>query len=750
MTVSEQPDAPTTFARFARWAKAVELGRRLAFALALGAVFFGLLTYAALTGSAPFGPDPKTVLVLLLVDLSLILSLAAVVSRHLVQLWIERRRGSAGSRLHTRMVGLFSVVAVAPAILVAIFSALFFNFGLQGWFSDRVRTAVMESVAVAEAYSEEHRNQIRADVLAMASEINRQGSAIRNDPARFRQVLREQALARNLPEAIVFDRNGSVIARSGLSFSMEFDLAAPDALARAATGETIVITSPDGQRVRALVRLDRLVDAYLYVGRFVDAQVLIHADNTRTAVNEYQRLESERSSVQIAFALIFIVVALLLLLAAVFVALTFASRLVGPVSNLVQAAERIRGGDLSARVPEGPSDDEIGSLSRAFNRMTSQLEGQRGELIDANRQLDMRRRFTEAVLSGVSSGVIGLTADGRINLSNRTAVQLLDTSAEVLSDERLVDAVPEMADLLSEAHERRRLAQGQVTITRKGLAHTLLVRITADRANTTISGFVVTFDDVTALLAAQRNAAWADIARRIAHEIKNPLTPIQLSAERLRRKYLHEVGTDPEIFEQCTDTIIRQVGDIGRMIDEFSSFARMPSPVFRTENLVELVRQALFLQQVAHPAVNFRTELPVRPVPVVCDARQVSQVLTNLMLNAAQAIERRPLPDVGTLPAGDVLVRVVSCLDIATLEVQDNGCGLPDAERNRLTEPYFTTRARGTGLGLAIVAKVVEDHRAKLTMTDRPGGGAVVAVEFPAGEAAFGAEGPGPLAIGAE
>ena len=724
---------PTTESRLALWVRGLELGRRLAVTLALAAVASGVLTYAALTGSSPFGPDPQTVQVLLLVDLVLLLSLGAVVSRRLVRLWIERRRGSAGSRLHTRMVGLFSLVAVAPAIIVAVFSALFFNFGVESWFNDRVRTALEASLAVAEAYTVEHRNQIRAEVLAMANELNRQAAEIRNDPVRFRQMLSTEAAIRNLPEAIVFERNGTVVARAGLTFSMEFDLVSPANLERAATGEVVVLTSNDDERVRALIRLDRWVDTYLYVGRLVDAQVLVHAGQTRSAVAEYQRLESERSEIQITFVLIFIVVALLLLMAAVLVALLFASRLINPVSALVLAAERVRDGDLSARVPEGPADDEVASLSRAFNRMTSQLQSQRSELVDANQQLNRRRRFTEAVLTGVSSGVIGLDADGGINLPNPSAVQLLDVSAESLIGKSFIAAVPEMAPLLAEAAERPgRLAEAQVKLVRAGQPHVLLVRIMAERKGKAVTGFVVTFDDVTELVSAQRNAAWADIARRIAHEIKNPLTPIQLSAERLKRKYMHEVFTDPEVFRQCTDTIIRQVSDIGRMIDEFSSFARMPAPVFDDENLVELAREGLFLQQVGHPGIEYRTEFEEGPAVINCDSRQVAQVLTNLLLNAAEAIAGRDRPaGGGQLPPGEIVLRIHSGPQNVTCEVLDNGRGLPVENRDRLTEPYVSSRVKGTGLGLAIVAKVMDDHHGRIVLQDRATGGACVRLTFP-------------------
>jgi two-component system nitrogen regulation sensor histidine kinase NtrY len=555
---------------------------------------------------------------------------------------------------------------------------------------------------------------------------------------RLRQVLATEAAIHGIPEAIVFYRDGTILARAGLTFSMEFDLVRdiPANIDRAAQGEVVVLSKNDDERVRALVRLDRWVDTYLYVGRLVDAQVLVQAGQTRSAVAEYQRLEDSRSRIQITFVLIYIVVALLLLLAAVWVGLVFASRLINPVSTLIRAAESVRGGDLGARVPEGPADDELASLGRAFNRMTSQLESQRSELMEANQQLNTRRRFTEAVLSGVSSGVIGLDINGNINLPNRSAIQLLKVSANSLIGEPFSRAVPEMAPLLAEARERPdRKAQAQVNMVRGTRPHVLMVRITADRKDNAITGFVVTFDDVTELVSAQRSAAWSDIARRIAHEIKNPLTPIQLSAERLQRKYMNEIGTDPEVFRQCTDTIIRQVSDIGRMIDEFSSFARMPAPVFRISDLVEVARQGLFLQQVAHPGIDYTTEFPTDAVDVCCDSRQVAQVLTNLLLNAAEAISGRDKPEDGNaLPTGKIILRITEGPDEVILEVLDNGCGLPEENRNRLTEPYVSTRLKGTGLGLAIVAKVMEDHKGIISIEDRAKGGACVRLVFPRGE----------------
>jgi two-component system nitrogen regulation sensor histidine kinase NtrY len=713
------------------WANRVGVAGKLAYALIIAAAAAGVATYAVLTSSPPFGPDPGTILAVLIIDLVLLLLLGIVVAWRIVTVWVARRRGSAGSRLHIRLVLLFGLVAAAPAVIVAVFSALFFQLGIQAWFSERVRTALMESVAVAEAYLQEHQQAIRADVLAMAYDMSREGPTLFGNPRRVSQVITTQAALRSLSEAVVFDATGRVLARAGLSFSLEFEPVPSWALEQARSGEVAILTGESDDRVRALVQLDRVFDIYLYVGRLVDSKVLNHMERTQRAVRAYEEAEGERSGLQITFAIIFLIVALLLLLAAVWVGLAVATHLARPISGLVTAAERVRAGDLAARVDEGPRQDELGTLSRAFNRMTSQLESQRSEVVEANRQLDMRRRFTEAVLSGVSAGVIGLDHRGRINLPNRPASELLAIELDRLIGKDLAEVVPEMGSLVAKSRARPdRLLEAQVTLAAGRRPRTLFVRIAAESVDSEIKGFVVTFDDVTDLLSAQRKAAWADVARRIAHEIKNPLTPIQLSAERLKRRYLSQIKTDRETFKSCTDTIVRQVGDIGRLVDEFSSFARMPAPVMAKEDLCELCRQSVFLQRNAHASIDFECALPDEPVHVACDGRQIGQVLTNLLQNAAESVNGRKLPKRGKLVPGHVVVRVAPEEERALVEVEDNGTGFPRELRERLTEPYVTTRVKGTGLGLAIAQKIMEDHRGELILEDREGGGARVTLVF--------------------
>ena len=481
-----------------------------------------------------------------------------------------------------------------------------------------------------------------------------------------------------------------------------------------------------------MIKLNRYVDAYLLVGRFVEASVLEHINATEQAVAQYKRLEKKRGGIQITFVLVFVVVALLLLLAAVWIGLNLATRLARPISNLILAADKVRKGDMSVRVDASQAADEIGTLSRAFNRMTSQLENQQKGLLEANRQLDERRRFTETVLSGVSAGVIGLDGNGRIHLPNRSASDLLSTNLEERSAVYLGEVVPEMAELLAAVMTRPdRDHPSEIKVVRHGRSRTLMVNMAAEKIGEAVIGYVVTFDDVTDLLSAQRTAAWADVARRIAHEIKNPLTPIQLSAERLKRRYLKQIESDPETFAACTDTIVRQVADIGRMVDEFSSFARMPQPTLKRENLSEICRQAVFLERNRHPEIHFSQDVAPENLFLNCDNRQVSRVLTNLLKNAAESVLGRKGSN---LPQGEISLTLTNRTNAegprVTVVIEDNGIGLPEDHRDRLTEPYVTTRTKGTGLGLAIVKKIMEDHGGDLILDDREGGGARISVVF--------------------
>lgn len=730
MAESQQNNVKQPFS-FVRWTRKIGLGPKTSFFVAMLAVASGIATYESLTIE-----NPAYTRILLIIDVSIVVILAIIITHRLIRTWRKGQIGGSGSMMHRRILRLFSLIAVAPALMVALFSALFFNIYFQRHFSDPVNMAVSESIAVADAYIKEHIQNIRSDVLAMTAQINRAPTRVLENRSLFDSYLSDQVIARNLSEAVVLDGNQKIIAQSDLSFALEFDKISPSQFSEAREREIVITTNDGDDQVRALIRLDRLLDGFLYVGRFIEPRVLAHMERTRIAASDYEQLKDEGFGIQIQFAVIFFIISLMVVLAAVWFGLVIASRLVGPIESLVKAAERVRSGDLTAKVDESRAYDEMATLSRAFNRMTEQLSTQRQELEKTNKKLDERRRFTEAVLSGVSSGVIGLDREGVINLPNRKAAELLGYSETELIDRRFSDIQPQMATLLDKIREKPyRVAERQIQLQTANAHRHLLVRAAAEISVGSIQGFVVTLDDITDLVSAQRMAAWGDIARRIAHEIKNPLTPIQLSAERIKRKYGRQIKDDIDIFNQCTDTIIRQVGDIGQMVDEFSAFARMPTPEFKPEDLGELVGQAIFLQKIAHPEIDYVYEAPRSPMICDCDAPQVNRVLTNLLQNAADAIEGREEGD-ADLPNGQIKVEFSVTVDEMAIEITDNGRGLPEENRSRLTEPYVTHREKGTGLGLAIVNKIMEEHGGSLSMTDaKEGRGASVRISFPMSEA---------------
>jgi two-component system nitrogen regulation sensor histidine kinase NtrY len=707
-------------------------------ALVLSCLVAGIVTYATLTEVPTLESDPEALFWLLNIDGALLLCMVAAIAYQGVKLYHRRRRGVAGSRLQLRLVAVFSILAILPAILVAFFSALFFNFGIETWFSDRVRTAVDGSLTVARAYLEEHQRAIRADTLAMASDLNREALRLADNKARLNQFVRAVSAARGLSEAIVFDGNGRLLARSALAFSLVFEPVSSAQLQSANAGEVVQIKAETDDRVRALVKLDNYIDTYLYVGRIVDPDVVARLRLTEQAVEAYRALEGRRTDFQLTTSFIFLLVSVLILLAAIWAGLAVASRVSRPLASLITAAERLGAGDFTVRVGLQDPTDEIGRLGLTFNRMAHHLHAQRADLVDANRLLDSRRQFTEAVLSGVSAGVMGLTADGDINLPNRSAAELLGTNVARLQGQSIVSLWPEVGALMEQARQKPgREVRGEVAFTRADSNRCFLVRIsgqiTADDDDTA-AGFVMTFDDITELLIAQRQAAWADVARRIAHEIKNPLTPIQLAAERLHRRFLPRIDDDKSIFESCVETIVRKVDDMRRMVDEFSSFARMPSARMEAVDLVRICLQSVTLFQSDREGTRVRFEAALDRLHMQADGAQLERALINLIRNADHAIKARRSDQYAdeSTSMGEIAVSLTVADAQAIVAVEDNGIGLPTQDRHLLVEPYVTNRAKGTGLGLAIVKKILEDHRGTLELTDRPGGqGARVVLNIP-------------------
>ncbi len=706
---------------------------RLALAVGVLALTCCAITYALLTGVTPFTLTQAGLVGLLLLDFSLGLALSALIAWRLVRLWAERKSGRAGARLHARLVGWFSAIAMVPAILVAVFAAVTLHQGLENWFSERVQTALDSAVNVAQIYVKDHEVAIVSDAYSIASDMQSDPQLFDQDhkvrEALFYVKLGTLTENRGLRAAYIVDGNGHILGSSKPANVQDPPPPSAADLVQARSGQ-IVVDAPQNGTVTALIRMQSTNDAYLEVVRQVDAKVFGYYTRTRDTVSEYKRLTQNRSAFQLAFAAMYVVFSLVILLAAIWSGLWAATKLVRPISHLIVAAEQVSEGDLTAQVTIERDDDEIGTLGLAFNRMTQQLAAQRDDLISANLQNDQRRHFTETVLSGVSAGVIGLDQDGILTIVNRAAARLLGATPEELEGRPYSQTLPELAALIRKAlTEPVGRASGEVTIKRSGTPRSLSVQVSSERG-TGAHGFVVTFDDITDLVGAQRTAAWADVARRIAHEIKNPLTPIQLSAERLKRKYMEEISTDPDIFRQCIDTIVRQVGDIGRMVDEFSSFARMPTPVMNRENAAELLQHAVFLQRVANPDVTFTISAPKEPIHFEGDGRLISQALTNVLKNAGESIAARLAKD-NSVP-GKIHVALEAGETRFAYRVSDNGIGLPPEQRHRLTEPYVTTRAKGTGLGLAIVRKIMEDHGGEITLGDASGGqGAEVILSFP-------------------
>jgi len=696
------------------------------------ALLSALATFLVLADLTPISPTHYVVVSLLLANAATVLLLLAIIVREVWQVVQARRSGRAAARLHVRIVGLFSIIAAAPAILVAIVASVTLDRGLDRLFSTRTRAAIENSLIVAEAYLRDHAQIVRADIMVMSFDIARTKPLFDQDPEKLTQFLTFQASVRGLAAAIVVDQNLNVVARADVKINMTFAMPPREALSRISEREPQVVLLPDTNYVAAIVKLEKYNNQYLYVTRLLDPRVVPQLQATRASVTEYAAIEARRVGVQVAFGLMYTVIALIVLLSAVWIGLNFANRLVAPIRRLIGAANAVSMGNLYVRVPVRPSEGDLGHLGETFNRMTQELRTQRDDIVRARDLIDSRRRFTEAVLAGASAGVIGVDGHGRVSILNRLAEKLIGrTEAEALG-RPLAEVFPELADIMAAAQAGAR-TQDQVTISRNGRERNLSVRVTSEQSGESEHGYVVTLDDITELVAAQRTSAWADIARRIAHEIKNPLTPIQLSAERLQRKYGKVIGDDG-VFAQCTETIVRQVDDIRRMVDEFSRFARMPKPVIAAEDVADTVRQAAFLMRVGNPDIDIDVEIAEDPMPARFDRRLISQALTNIIKNATEAIAAVPPAELGN---GSIHVVAVREGENIVIDIVDNGIGLPKENRSRLLEPYVTTREKGTGLGLAIVGRIVEEHGGSIELRDagdkNPGQrGAWVRVQFAA------------------
>lgn len=708
--------------RINTWRKQRRVQTIFAILLALLAPILVLTTYMVLRATNGSVSNDLIRFVLLL-DFIYVLVVAALVGQRILRMMTARSKKTAGSRLHLRLSGVFAFVALVPTVLVAVISTILLNFGFENWFSTRVQNVVGNSLAAAEAYEHEQRDDLVTDAQLIAQFLNQQRQVLglnAEGELRSSLTLGQQRIQRGMKEAYVIDGAARLKARGERSYLFDFEEPSASSLEQAEQGKTVVIQDWDNNEFRALIRLNAYADRYVYVSRSVDGEILNLLDETKETVALYNQGEQERDQLLFDLALIYLGFALIVILAAIWLGLWFAERLSRPVGRLAGAAQRVIAGDLGVRVKEEEGDDEIAMLGRTFNRMTQQVKRQHDDLREANDRTERRRRLFDSVLSGVTAGVIGVNAGGEIAMMNAAAARLLNLDMDGDVDKALILAVPEFAPLFAKLEERSiNVAQEEIRLTRADSPEILLVRMAVRTSGEGyVEGYVVTFDDVTSLVSAQRLAAWGDVARRIAHEIKNPLTPIQLSAERMKRKFGPKLGDEATDLNQYSDVIIRQTNDLRRIVDEFSKFARMPEPERRNEDLAKLIRDVVVLQQEALHPTTVHLNLPMDEIHANIDATMFNQALTNLIKNAGEAIEGRDEKPEGFIP--EIRVNVTGTEGTTVIEIQDNGMGLPSENRSRLFEPYVTHRDSGTGLGLPIVKKIIEEHGGTLELLDAP------------------------------
>jgi len=629
--------------------------------------------------------------------------------------------GSNG-RMHVRLVWLFSLIAAVPTLLVVIFASLLFQSGVEFWFSDNSRGLLENANKLAKGYYEQNLRDVGNEAVAMAGDLHDYLDQAAITSPEFAEGYSFQVVSRRLNESAIVERGPDGKLRTAAIVdpgkAEDRDRISAEAIHRIDAGEGVVVNA-SAERIEAVTPLDRQRGIFLYAARNSDALALSQWERAQTVLKSYDMLTRRARDLQLRFNLALFTISLFLVGLAVWFALRIADRQVAPLAELVSAARMVGSGNFAMRVERAGGTDEIGMLNRAFNRMTAEIEKQTRALVGANSEIEGRRAFIEAVVESITAGIVSVDRECRIRLINSSAMKLLlEPGAPSPAGKLLSEVAPQLAQLV-ESGDRNGLvhyAKGKDLLT-------LAVKVVADP-----DGSVITFEDITRQLLDQRRAAWSDVARRIAHEIKNPLTPIQLATERLRRRYGRQIETDPELFEELTSTIIRQVGDLRKMVDEFSSFARLPKPVFRSEDASDLVRQAMFLQEVAHADIAYSFACDEPQVALQCDRHQFGQAMTNVLKNAYEAVEARARnEDVDY--RGRIAVTLAGDRDSVTVSVTDNGVGLP-AERDRILEPYMTTREKGTGLGLAIVHKIVEEHGGEMAFTAEPGGGTRVTMRF--------------------
>ena len=702
----------------------------------VGALLTAAISFAILIGATPIAPDRTITLILIVLNAVFILFLTILIGREVHRILTARRVGRAASRLHVRIVAMFALVAAIPAIMVAIVASVTLNVGLDRWFEIRTKTIINSSLSIADAYVQENARNLQGTTLSMAYDLDNARTLYGLDRTGFLDLLTKEAVGRGLAHAALVKPDGSFVMSARTSADFAMPEPPEGSVQEAENGQPLLIAPETRNIMGAIIKLKELDGLFLYTIKLVDPEVIKARQIVRANTDEYRGLEANRRPSQIAFALPYLSLTLIIILSAIWTGIAVADRLVRPIRQLIGAAAEVATGNLDVSVPVRASDGDVASLGDTFNKMLLELRSQRNEILAAKDLIDERRRFSEAVLAGVTAGVIGVDHDGIITIVNPSAEALLATSTAAAVGENLSKVLPHVGSVFEIGRESGKpVYREQVTFFRAGAERTFNVQITVeeDEDDTQENSYVVTVDDITDLVQAQRSSAWADVARRIAHEIKNPLTPIQLSAERIKRRYGKVITEDREVFDQCTETIIRQVGDIGRMVDEFSAFARMPKPEMKAIDLRDPLREASFLVEVSHPEVTFERAFGDEPLTGTFDTRLLAQAFGNIVKNAAEAMEGADRSDGSH---GIIRIQAQRQGDAIRVDVVDNGKGLPRENRQRLLEPYMTTREKGTGLGLAIVKKIVEDHGGRLELHDAPeefhgGRGAMVSIILP-------------------
>ncbi|MDB5561250.1 MAG: NtrY [Hyphomicrobiales bacterium] len=690
--------------------------RLIGLVVVITAVIVSSASFMIMTGVTNIEPSPEIWTVIWIANGLLVLMVIALVLTEAALLLEAGIHKQVGAGLQIRMVAMFAIGAAVPAIIVAVVATISLNQGLDQWFSERTRSMVESSRLVARSYMLEHAQVLRDDIIWMATELEQARGTFETDRDKYQRIFTALAVTRSLPFTTLISGDGDTLMRAQINVPGT-PPKIPDGLTSHVVEGTPTLISPgETNLVGAVVKLRGYTNTYLFVARPVDPEVLQFMRQTDDNITEYRQYASNRLVFQITFTIMYLGLALVLLLAALWVGIALANRLVDPIRHLMIASNRVSQGDLDVQVPVVERRGDLQDLSQRFNTMTRQLRTQRQALVSASETNEKRRQFTEAVVEGVSAGIVGLDAFGAITLVNSRACEMLGDDELALMGKGIGEVVPALAPVIERAKSSRRgQIRDQIELGAGPDYRTYQVQLTREGTMTESKGYVFTLDDITDLLSAQRTGAWADVARRIAHEIKNPLTPIQLSAERLRRRYASKLADDFEIFDKCINTIIRQVGDIGRMVDEFSSFARMPEATIEKADLSDAVRQAVFLESVRLPEIAVKTDLPDDPIIAFFDNRLIAQCLTNLIKNAVEAFEGVGLNEI-------VDPTIITSARIegkrVRISVSDNGKGWPKENRQRLLEPYMTTREKGTGLGLAIVAKIIEQHGGTVELVD--------------------------------